>query len=187
MTPTWAAARRPTVFLTFAGLVARTARREADRRSPRRTGGNEPAQLHPPLRRRDRPAASPRRRVEAARGRVEAAEDPIDRIALEAGFGDPERMCRGFLAPSARCCGGRRGSERAAPTLERREPRLDLLLIIRIIQFICSCGVRDSHDPDDGSGVPAQIRRVPASGATRAGRDHPAWAPGPCADVGRSL
>jgi transcriptional regulator GlxA family with amidase domain len=38
-----------------------------------------------------------RLRVEAARERVEAADDPIDRIAIEVGLGDPERLRRAFL------------------------------------------------------------------------------------------
>ena len=38
-----------------------------------------------------------RLRVEAARERVEAGAEPIDRIAERAGFGDPERMRRAFL------------------------------------------------------------------------------------------
>jgi len=38
-----------------------------------------------------------RLRVEAARERIEAGPDPIDRIAAKVGFGDPERMRRAFL------------------------------------------------------------------------------------------
>ena len=38
-----------------------------------------------------------RLRLEAARVRVEAGHEPIDRIAEAAGFGDPERMRRAFL------------------------------------------------------------------------------------------
>ena len=38
-----------------------------------------------------------RLRLEAARVRVEAGREPIDRIAEAAGFGDPERMRRAFL------------------------------------------------------------------------------------------
>jgi len=38
-----------------------------------------------------------RMRVEAARSAVEAADQPIDRIAQSTGFGDPERMRRAFL------------------------------------------------------------------------------------------
>ncbi len=38
-----------------------------------------------------------RLRLEAARVRVEAGHEPIDRVALTAGFGDPERMRRAFL------------------------------------------------------------------------------------------
>jgi transcriptional regulator GlxA family with amidase domain len=38
-----------------------------------------------------------RLRVEAARERVEAGPEPIDRIAQRVGFGDPERMRRAFL------------------------------------------------------------------------------------------
>ncbi|HEX3367167.1 GlxA family transcriptional regulator [Phenylobacterium sp.] len=38
-----------------------------------------------------------RLRLEAARVRVEAGHEPIDRVALAAGFGDPERMRRAFL------------------------------------------------------------------------------------------
>jgi len=38
-----------------------------------------------------------RLRVEAARERVEAGHDAIDRIALGTGFGDPERMRRAFI------------------------------------------------------------------------------------------
>jgi transcriptional regulator GlxA family with amidase domain len=38
-----------------------------------------------------------RLRLEAARIRVETSRDPIDRVALTAGFGDPERMRRAFL------------------------------------------------------------------------------------------
>ena len=38
-----------------------------------------------------------RLRLEAARTRVEAGHEPIDRVAEAAGFGDPERMRRAFL------------------------------------------------------------------------------------------
>jgi transcriptional regulator GlxA family with amidase domain len=38
-----------------------------------------------------------RLRLEAARVRVEGGHEPIDRVALTAGFGDPERMRRAFL------------------------------------------------------------------------------------------
>jgi transcriptional regulator GlxA family with amidase domain len=38
-----------------------------------------------------------RLRVEAARERVEAGSEPIDRVAALVGFGDPERMRRAFL------------------------------------------------------------------------------------------
>ncbi|THD50795.1 GlxA family transcriptional regulator [Phenylobacterium sp.] len=38
-----------------------------------------------------------RLRLEAARVRVEAGHESIDRVALAAGFGDPERMRRAFL------------------------------------------------------------------------------------------
>ena len=38
-----------------------------------------------------------RLRLEAARVRVEAGHEPIDRVAVVAGFGDPERMRRAFL------------------------------------------------------------------------------------------
>jgi transcriptional regulator GlxA family with amidase domain len=38
-----------------------------------------------------------RLRLEAARLRVEAGHEPIDRVAEAAGFGDPERMRRAFL------------------------------------------------------------------------------------------
>ena len=38
-----------------------------------------------------------RLRLEAARVRVEAGHEPIDRVAEAAGFGDPERMRRAFL------------------------------------------------------------------------------------------
>jgi transcriptional regulator GlxA family with amidase domain len=38
-----------------------------------------------------------RLRVEVARERVEAGAEPIDQIALQAGFGDPERMRRAFI------------------------------------------------------------------------------------------
>jgi len=38
-----------------------------------------------------------RLRLEAARARVEAGHDPLDRVAETAGFGDPERMRRAFL------------------------------------------------------------------------------------------
>jgi transcriptional regulator GlxA family with amidase domain len=38
-----------------------------------------------------------RLRVEAARERIEAGPEPIDRIAAKVGFGDPERMRRAFL------------------------------------------------------------------------------------------
>ncbi|MGO9006064.1 MAG: GlxA family transcriptional regulator [Beijerinckiaceae bacterium] len=38
-----------------------------------------------------------RLRVEAARERVEAGQEPIDRIAQSAGFGDQERMRRAFV------------------------------------------------------------------------------------------
>ncbi|HEY2662227.1 MAG TPA: GlxA family transcriptional regulator [Caulobacteraceae bacterium] len=38
-----------------------------------------------------------RLRVEIARERVEASPEPIDQIAIHAGFGDPERMRRAFV------------------------------------------------------------------------------------------
>jgi transcriptional regulator GlxA family with amidase domain len=38
-----------------------------------------------------------RLRVEAARERIEAGPEPIDKIAAATGFGDPERMRRAFL------------------------------------------------------------------------------------------
>lgn len=38
-----------------------------------------------------------RLRVEAARERIEAGPEPIDRVAERTGFGDPERMRRAFL------------------------------------------------------------------------------------------
>ena len=38
-----------------------------------------------------------RLRVEAARERVEAGPEPIDNIAIAAGFGEPERMRRAFI------------------------------------------------------------------------------------------
>ena len=38
-----------------------------------------------------------RLRLEAARVRVEAGHEPIDRVAEAAGFGDAERMRRAFL------------------------------------------------------------------------------------------
>ena len=38
-----------------------------------------------------------RLRLEAARLRVESSGEPIDRVALAVGFGDPERMRRAFL------------------------------------------------------------------------------------------
>ena len=38
-----------------------------------------------------------RLRVEAARERIEAGPEPIDRVAAKVGFGDPERMRRAFL------------------------------------------------------------------------------------------
>jgi transcriptional regulator GlxA family with amidase domain len=38
-----------------------------------------------------------RLRLEAARVRVEAGHEPIDRVAEVAGFRDPERMRRAFL------------------------------------------------------------------------------------------
>jgi transcriptional regulator GlxA family with amidase domain len=38
-----------------------------------------------------------RLRVEAARVRIEAGPEPIDRVALQVGFGDAERMRRAFL------------------------------------------------------------------------------------------
>jgi len=38
-----------------------------------------------------------RLRLEAARARVEGGHDPIDRVAEQVGFGDPERMRRAFL------------------------------------------------------------------------------------------
>jgi len=38
-----------------------------------------------------------RLRVEAARERVESGPEPIDHIAMAAGFGDPERMRRAFV------------------------------------------------------------------------------------------
>jgi transcriptional regulator GlxA family with amidase domain len=41
--------------------------------------------------------AMERLRVEAARERVEAGEDPIESLAATFGFGDPERMRRAFL------------------------------------------------------------------------------------------
>jgi transcriptional regulator GlxA family with amidase domain len=36
-------------------------------------------------------------RLEAARLRVEGGDDPVDRIAQQTGFGDPERMRRAFI------------------------------------------------------------------------------------------
>ena len=38
-----------------------------------------------------------RLRVECAREKIEASQDPIDKIAAASGFGDPERMRRAFL------------------------------------------------------------------------------------------
>jgi transcriptional regulator GlxA family with amidase domain len=38
-----------------------------------------------------------RLRLEAARSQVEGSSDPIDRVAANAGFGDPERMRRAFI------------------------------------------------------------------------------------------
>jgi transcriptional regulator GlxA family with amidase domain len=38
-----------------------------------------------------------RLRVEAARERIEAGAEPIDRVAEAAGFGDAERMRRAFI------------------------------------------------------------------------------------------
>ncbi len=38
-----------------------------------------------------------RLRVEAARERVEAGVEPVEQIAISAGFGDPERMRRAFI------------------------------------------------------------------------------------------
>ena len=38
-----------------------------------------------------------RLRVECAREKIEASPEPIDRIAVASGFGDPERMRRAFL------------------------------------------------------------------------------------------
>jgi transcriptional regulator GlxA family with amidase domain len=38
-----------------------------------------------------------RLRLEAARERIESSADPIDRVALGVGFGDPERMRRAFI------------------------------------------------------------------------------------------
>ena len=38
-----------------------------------------------------------RLRLETARERVEASADPIDRVAVATGFGDPERMRRAFV------------------------------------------------------------------------------------------
>ncbi|HET6970500.1 MAG TPA: helix-turn-helix domain-containing protein, partial [Phenylobacterium sp.] len=38
-----------------------------------------------------------RLRLEAARTAVETSHAPIDRVAEQAGFGDPERMRRAFL------------------------------------------------------------------------------------------
>jgi transcriptional regulator GlxA family with amidase domain len=38
-----------------------------------------------------------RLRLETARERIEASTDPIDRVAEQVGFGDPERMRRAFL------------------------------------------------------------------------------------------
>ncbi|HXQ16847.1 MAG TPA: GlxA family transcriptional regulator [Caulobacteraceae bacterium] len=38
-----------------------------------------------------------RLRVEAARERIEAGPEPVDRVAQRTGFGDPERMRRAFL------------------------------------------------------------------------------------------
>lgn len=38
-----------------------------------------------------------RLRLEAARARVEAGVEPIDRVAVSTGFGDPERMRRAFI------------------------------------------------------------------------------------------
>ena len=38
-----------------------------------------------------------RLRLEAARAQVEGGRTPIDRVAEQVGFGDPERMRRAFL------------------------------------------------------------------------------------------
>ena len=38
-----------------------------------------------------------RLRLEAARAEVESGRTPIDRVAEQVGFGDPERMRRAFL------------------------------------------------------------------------------------------
>ena len=38
-----------------------------------------------------------RLRLEAARHHVEEGSEPIDRIASQSGFGDPERMRRAFI------------------------------------------------------------------------------------------
>jgi transcriptional regulator GlxA family with amidase domain len=38
-----------------------------------------------------------RLRLEAARNGIEASDAGLDRIALDAGFGDPERMRRAFI------------------------------------------------------------------------------------------
>ena len=67
-----------------------------------------------------------RLRLEAARARVEGAVAPLDAIAREAGFGDPERMRRAFirafgqppqaLRRAARAAACRRRSATPAPS-----------------------------------------------------------------------
>jgi transcriptional regulator GlxA family with amidase domain len=58
-----------------------------------------------------------RLRLEAARERVEAGAEPIDRIAAATGFGDPERMRRAFLRAFGQPPQGLRRAARRGPTL----------------------------------------------------------------------
>jgi transcriptional regulator GlxA family with amidase domain len=55
-----------------------------------------------------------RLRVEAARARIESTAEPIDRVALATGFGDPERMRRAFLRAFAQPPQALRRAARAA-------------------------------------------------------------------------
>jgi transcriptional regulator GlxA family with amidase domain len=57
-----------------------------------------------------RAKAIERLRLEASRERIESGSEPIERVAVRTGFGDPERMRRAFIrafGQRRRPCGGR--------------------------------------------------------------------------------
>jgi AraC-like DNA-binding protein len=59
-----------------------------------------------------RAKAIERLRLEASRERIESGSEPIERVAVRTGFGDPERMRRAFIrdfGQRRRPCGGRAG------------------------------------------------------------------------------